>query len=305
MSAEPATRPTWHARRRGGRLGNGFFLALVRHGGLWLAPFFLTFVAFYFVFAAPAGRRASIQLARRLGRGKTWFGRMWFAYRHFYTFGLLLLDRTAILSCDQADKYKIEFDGEEHIRSALAEGRGAVLLTAHLGNWEAMGHLLTRLGRPFNMVMYDGVDAKMRATIENMAKQRSFEILHTDGSPSSAAGILSALRKGEMVGMMGDRVFAGDSVEVPFLGQPARFPVGSFVLAAAAAAPMVHVFAVRRGWRKYSFHGVPAANMRYRDRKRKRDDLEAWATEFAERVEQFVRESPYQWGNFFPFWHRS
>ena len=297
-----AAATTWQTKPRGGRLGNGFFILLIRSGGLVLAPFFLFFVALYFLAVAPAARRASFEFARHLGRGKTGPGRLWFAFRHFYTYGLLMLDRVAILAAGQAGKYQIEFIGEDNIRDALREGNGVVLLTAHLGNWEAMGHLLTRLDAPFCMVMFEHVDEKLKKTMEEMARHRSFRILHTDGSPAAAAAILAALRDGEIVGMMGDRVLAGESVAVPFLGGDIELPVGGYVVAAAARAPMVHVFAVRRGWRRYSFHGSVAQHHTYTNRREKRRDLERWATEFSREVEVFARRYPYQWGNFFPFW---
>jgi predicted LPLAT superfamily acyltransferase len=293
--------PQWRSAPRGGRLGNGFFVVLVRCGGMWLTPFFLCWVALYFLVAAPAGRRASFDLARRLGRGATRRARLWFAFRHFFTFGTLLLDRVAILGGGQAAKYRIEFHGEEHIRQALAQGSGAILLTAHLGNWEAMGHLLTRLQVPVVMVMFDGVDARLRATVEDMARNRSFRIIYTDGSPTTAAAILGALRRGELVGMMGDRAFAGDTVEVEILGGRAQLPIGSYAIGAAAHTQLVHVFAVRRGWRRYRFCGFPAVGLRYRDRRNKRQDLRRWAQDFAARLEEFILAHPYQWGNFYPF----
>ena len=126
-----AVATTWQTKPRGGRLGNGFFIVLIRCGGLALAPFFLFWVALYFLVAAPAARRASFNLARHLGRGRFLPGRLWFAFRHFYTFGLLLLDRIAILAADQAHKYHIDFIGEENIRNSLGEGKGVVLLTLH------------------------------------------------------------------------------------------------------------------------------------------------------------------------------
>lgn len=243
-----------------------------------------------------------MDLAIRLDRGKSLVQRLWFAFRHFYTFGTLLLYRVAILGGDQADRYRIEFTGEEQIRSALAGGRGAVLLTGHIGNWEVMGQLLTRLDAPFNMVMFDGVPPALKATMENLARDRTLKVLYTDGSPTAAAAMLKVLRDGEMVGMQGDRGLAGEPVEVPFLGGTAALPVGAYVLAAAAKAPLLHVFAVRRGWRRYSFHGFETPPMSYRDRRNKQPDLQRWATAFASRMEDFLREYPHQWGNFFPFW---
>ncbi|MCA8954776.1 MAG: hypothetical protein KDC87_01810 [Planctomycetes bacterium] len=296
MTAPGRGTPAWQTRPRGGA-GNAFFVGLVRRGGLWLAPFFLFWVALYFLVAAPAARRASFDLARRLGRA-----RWWFAFRHFFTFGMLLLDRVAILGAGQADRFRIEFHGEDLLRAALAEGHGLVLLTAHLGNWEAMGHLLTRLERPFYMVMYPTAAAGEQARMADLARDRSFEILHSDGSPAAAAAILGALRAGGIVGMMGDRVVAGDAVEVPLLGAPVPLPAGAYAVSAAAAAPLAHVFAVRLGWRRYAFHAFRTAPLRYTDRRAKRADLARWAGEFAARIEQFLVRYPYQWGNLFPFW---
>ena len=102
--------------------------------------------------------------------------------------------------------------------------------------------------------------------------------------------------------VQGDRGLAGETVEVPFLGGVADLPVGAYVLATASRAPLLHVFAVRRGWRRYGFHAYETQPMSYQDRRDKRPELRAWASEFAARVEGFLRSHPYQWGNFFPFW---
>ncbi|MBN1443964.1 MAG: hypothetical protein JXA90_14740, partial [Planctomycetes bacterium] len=88
----------WTGRARGGRLGNLFFAVLARRGALGPARFFIFWVALYFLAAAPAARRASMDLARRLGAGRTRWRRLAFAFRHFFTYGTLLFDRAAILS---------------------------------------------------------------------------------------------------------------------------------------------------------------------------------------------------------------
>lgn len=293
----------WRERRqRGGRAGNMFFTLLARSGrfGLFFVPFFLFWVALYFVLAAPTARRASFDLARRLGR-RSLLARLAFAFRHFYGFGRSLIDRIAILS-GKDDLYTFTSHGHEHIDRALEQGNGVVLLTAHLGNWEVMAQVLSGMEANVTLVMYDGVQPDLRRTIEDMAQGRAFRVLFTDGSPSSAAAILSALADGDVVGLMGDRVLAGRSALVPFLGGRARFPVGSYAVAAAAKAPLMHVFAVREGSRRYAFHGFPADLLEFGDRRNKQPDLDRWAAAFAARVEEFVRRYPEQWGNLFSVW---
>jgi predicted LPLAT superfamily acyltransferase len=296
--------PEWKSRRqRGGRAGNLFFHVLARSGrlGLWASSFFLFWVAGYFVLFAPKGRRASFELAHRLGRGKTLAARVWFCFRQFYGFGRSMYDRMAILS-GGAHLFRCDSHGREHLNAAREQGRGVLLLTAHLGNWEAMAQLLGGLGGRVTLVMYDGISPELRKTFERLAEGRSFRVLFTDGSPSSAAGILSALAEGDIVGLMGDRVQAGKGVRASLLGAEIKLPVGPYALAAASGAPLMHVFAVRVGSRRYAFHAFPAETLKFANRRDKDPDLERWAGAFANRMEEFLRKYPAQWANLYSIW---
>lgn len=311
MSAADVPSPrAWTGRSRGGRWGNGFFVLLVRLGGLRLAPFFVAWVALWFVVAAPTARRASMELARRLAARRAPAGRsappsalarLLFAYRHFFTYGLLLVDRLAILG-GRARGYRFTSSGLPAIRRALAEGRGAVLLTAHVGNWEIMGHLLADIGAPVVLVMYAADDDPSDAARAALERARGFRVIRAEGSPATAAAILSALRAGCCVGMMGDRVLAGRALDVPFLGGRTALPVAPLAVAAAAGAPIFHVFALREGPRRYAFTGHAAAPVDVADRAARPAALQRALAEYAGRLETVVAEHPWQWGNFFPFW---
>jgi predicted LPLAT superfamily acyltransferase len=291
----------WTGGTRGGRLGNLFFVELVRRGGLSLAPFFVFWTSLWFLFADPKGRRHSFELARRLGLGNGLFRRWSFARRHFSTFGTLLVERVAILN-GLEERFEFRFEQEERIVAAIGEKKGVILVTGHVGSWEVMAHLLRRLETPVTLVMYDGVPPAMRRTLDRLSEGRSFQVLYTDGSPASAASILAVLRRGEVVGMMGDRVLAGRSIEVDFCGGRARLPVAPYVVAATSGAPLLSVFAVRTGRRCYALHAETAGPFAYADRRDRSADLARWAGEFARRLESVLRAHPYQWGNFFAFW---
>lgn len=296
------TRLGWEGRQRGGRLGNRFFVVLAGSRlGRAISPFFLFWVALYFLVAAPKPRRVSFDLARRVGRGGTWPARLCFAYRHFFAYGWILFDRMAILAGGE-DLFRFERHGEERIVAALESGRGALLLTSHLGNWELMAQCLSGLRARTTLVMYDGVQASVKEALRELAARRSFDVLFTDGGPAAAAGILAALERGHLVGMMADRTFAGRGVDVPFLGGVIELPVGPYVIGAAARAPAFQVFAIRQGRDRYAFHGIPLGTLEYTDRRKKDEDLLRWARSFAERLEDFTRRHPEQWGNFYDFW---
>ncbi len=294
--------PRWWGRTRGGKFGNRFFLALARRR--WtsaLAGFFLFWVATYFLLVTPGARRVSFELARRTGHGATAWRRLRFAHRHFRTYARLLFDRVCILRGDP-DLFRFEHHGKEALGAVL--DRGAVILTAHLGNWEIMGELLSRLKRPMTFVMYDAVQPELKATVEALRHGSAFDILYTDGSPGSAAAILAALADKRLVGMMGDRTLGGKSAAVPFLGGTLRIPLGPFAIAAAARAPVLYAFAFREGPRRYSLHAIAAEPDGVAGASRAAA-LERRAADYARCLERFVRAYPTQWANFFPFWENA
>src|SRR5580765_1806351 len=136
-------------RLRGGPPGIWFFLTALRVLGLRVTYALLAPVALYFSFASP-DVPATMDYHRRFFGPLPWWKRRWLVFRHFLSFGRALIDRVAILAGDNRH-FSFSFDGEHFVRTAVAEGRGVLLLTAHLGNWEAAGHLLCRLDVPINV----------------------------------------------------------------------------------------------------------------------------------------------------------
>ena len=94
----------------------------------------------------------------------------------------------------------------------------------------------------------------------------------------------------------------GSSVTVEFLGAKVSFPVGVYAFAALARAPHAYMFGIRTGTRRYRFIAEPAGECTYRNRRQKNADHQIWAQAFATRLEHYVRQDPFQWGNFFSIW---
>ena len=140
---------------RGGRRGIWFFITALRVLGL-RATYLLTVPpAIYFSFASP-DVAATMDYHRRIFGPLPWWKRRWLVFKHFLSFGRALIDRTAILAGDRRN-FSFKFDGEKNLRDALAEGCGVLLLTAHVGNWEAAGQLLTRLNVPITVTGFDKI----------------------------------------------------------------------------------------------------------------------------------------------------
>jgi predicted LPLAT superfamily acyltransferase len=229
--------------------------------------------------------------------------RRWLVFKHFLSFGCALIDRTAILAGDTR-YFSFSFDGEHHLREAVAEGRGVLLLTAHLGNWQAAGQLLSRLDVPVNVTGFDHETSEIRALL-NQASQARFRLVPLTGSPTDGVPLLAALRRGEVVAMLGDRVYESAAARVSFLGSMASFPIGAYVLAAVAGAPLVHVFNLREPGGHYRCFGFPPQRLQMPRYDQREAYLRDCAARFARDLEAILLRDPLQWYNYYPFWEQT
>ncbi len=284
---------------RGGRWGVWFFVTALRVLGLRLTYALAVPPAIYFSFASP-DVAATMDFHRRMFGPQPWWKRRWLVFKHFFSFGRALIDRSAI-TAGETKYFSFTFDGEEHVRAALKEGKGVLLLAAHLGNWEAAGQMIGRLGVPVNITGFDKESPAVRALL-NSSPEQKFKLIPLTGQPTDAIELVAALRRGEIVAMLGDRLYGGPSARVPFLGGHASFPVGPYVMAASAGAPLIQVFSLREPRGHYHFFGFPALPPVRPPRHERDAHLRECATQFADRLGTLVQRDPLQWYNFFPFW---
>jgi lauroyl/myristoyl acyltransferase len=205
---------------------------------------------------------------------------------------LLILNRAGP---DTLRRYVAGLVGDDNLDTAFAAGRGAVLVTAHLGNWELGGRLLAvRGGAPrTHVVLSAEEDAALERDLRVNAPELRFV---TRSHPTSTLGLLAALRRGEAVAMQGDRPTGerGDRL-VSFFGSPAAFPIGPFVLARAAGAPVVPAFCTMAPDGRYRIDvGSPIWV--------KSGEELAGLESMVGALERAVRAHPTQWFNFFDVW---
>jgi predicted LPLAT superfamily acyltransferase len=287
---------------RGGRSGIWFFITALRVLGLRLTYALLPPVALYYSFVSPDVQATMDYHARVFGI-VPWWKRRWLVFRHFLAFGMALIDRTAILA-GKTRQFSFSFDGEDHLRAAVAKGHGVLLLTAHIGNWEAAGQLLNRLDVPINVTGFDNEVSEIRSLLNHVSKA-NFRLVPLTGSPTDTIPLVAALRRGEIFAMMGDRVYGSPSIPISFLGQTAQFPIGAYVLAAIAGAPLVHVFNLRERGSHYRFFGFPAQRPEMPAHAQRDAYLKDCATRFASDLVTILKRDPLQWYNFYPFWQIS
>jgi KDO2-lipid IV(A) lauroyltransferase len=184
-------------------------------------------------------------------------------------------------------------DNFELIEDAIARGKGAILITGHLGNWELAGAYVAARGVPMDVIvrtqanpLFDAYINETRATL-GMTVVRDHEAVRR--TPR-------ALREGRAVAFVADQGVMGlASTFVPFFGRPAKTPRGAAVFAMKYDTPTLFVAAMRQPSGRYrvSVERVPVVSTGDRER-----DVDAIVARYTEILERWVRTAPEQY-----FWH--
>ena len=289
----------WSGRSRGGAIGHLIFFSVIRVVGRRVAYLLLYPVAFYFMFATrPAVRASRAFLEVAVGPAPGAWRSFWRSYRHLLTFAQCILDR-AITEVSGGRGFTWKSEGEEVLAGCSS---GALLVSAHLGNYEVGGALLHTGGFPLNVVMLDAEAQAIKAVHDRFgAAANTPKIIAINRGEFPALSVLGALRRGELVALHGDRIIDERWVWCDFFGRPAPFPTGLFLIAAAARVPLVLTFGFKEGTNHYHFI---AEQPRIIDvpRDRRDDALVGHARWYAERLEYYARRYPLQWFNFYDFW---
>jgi lauroyl/myristoyl acyltransferase len=191
--------------------------------------------------------------------------------------------------------------GAEHLDAALAGGRGAILLTAHAGNYE-LGGLLLRSKRIAVHAVYK--PDRFQAVEDLRARMRSSA--GVVGIPVSEGGfstlpLVKVLREGKVVGMQGDRDFSLNGLPIPFCGREAYFPRGPWELAAMTGAPILPTFFFLDADHRFHAHfGAPIHITG--ERGARMAAMEAGMRAYVADLEALVKRDPSQWYCFYPFW---
>lgn len=266
-------------------------------------------VAWFFLTGATA-RKASLNYLEKLRRGDstspapTWRN----SYRHMLAFAESGLDKLAAWT-GKLSHTDIAFANRGKFEELLATGRGAVLLGGHLGNLEMLRALANLNGIVrINAVVFTDHAKRFAGSLAAANPKFQVNLLQvTAFGPETAILLREKIDRGEFLVIVGDRTPPSENgrvVGARFLGEPAFFPQGPFVLAALLECP-VHLFFCLREADGYRLHFEPFAERIVLPRGRRLDALAEHAQRYADRLEGLCRRAPLQWFNFFDFWAKT
>jgi predicted LPLAT superfamily acyltransferase len=260
-------------------------------------------IALYFLAFAPAARNMSRLYLQRVFRLRSPADVGWrMLFSHFLAFASVIHDRVYLVN-DRHELFDIRIHNQPLIDAMVADGRGAFLIGAHLGSFEVLRAVGRRQpGLRIAMAMYEENARKINAALAAInpnAKQGVVALGHVD----SMIEVRDLLDDGVVVGMLGDRSFGGDETfEVSFLDAPAALPRGPFRMAAVMKRPVLFMTGLYRGGNRYDVHFELLADFAAVLPHGRAAAVEAAITRYAALLEQYCREAPFNWFNFFDFW---
>ncbi|MFA1026725.1 Lysophospholipid acyltransferase [Pseudomonas syringae pv. helianthi] len=307
MSVDKSPREHWASHQERG----SFMLMKLTAWGMrvlgrrLLSPVLYGIVLYFFVF----GRRARHSIHEYQQRLADWSARPELrpsqrrVFGQFMAFADALLDKLDVwngrLGIDQ-----IEIIDPALLRQNLRGERGQMLVGAHLGNLEVC-RALAELGEKVTMnVLVHTKHAELFNRLLGEAGATNLRLIQvSELDPAIMLQLSQRLDEGEWLAIAGDRValHGGRNVRVDFLGQPATFPQGPWLLAGLLKCP-VNLFFCLKGAKGYRVILEPFAEAIEWRRSDRAEVIAHWATRYAERLGHYCLEAPQQWFNFYPFW---
>ncbi|ADQ17191.1 lipid A biosynthesis acyltransferase [Leadbetterella byssophila DSM 17132] len=285
---------TWDGKSKGTVLGYKIFVSIIRKAGVKPAYLLLFFVAsYYFLFLD--NQSIYYYFRKRLGYS-AWKARA-AVFKSYFTFGQTIIDKVAI-SAGLRDQFTYEFDGVELLKETLAAKKGAVLISAHMGNFEIAEYFFSEIDLDFqiNLVTIDQEDTAIKAYLESI-KKPSVKLILIKEDMSHIFEINEALSKNEVVCFTGDRYVQGSKfLEDELLGETARFPAGPFMIASRLGVPVIYVYVMKEDNLHYHLYA--------REAKVKHRDAKGLLRSYTDHLQQMIEKYPLQWFNYFDFWSK-
>ena len=223
----------------------------------------------------------------------------------FYNFSRFMVARMELGSLTKTHLAErvVNFDEARAVLArALANGAGAVVATAHLGNWEMGIRLLTLSDRRVHVVMMRDGSKSIEVEYEKLRAIDGVRVHWINSNPFVGAELLSALRNGEIVAVQADRKAGASQARLPMFGAAVSLPLGPATLARAAGVPIIPCFVVMESGTSVRLRIDPPIIVT-RTSDPERDLLQATG-QIARCIESAVSEWPDQWFNFYPIWER-
>ena len=285
------------------RIGITPFLFCVKVWPLWISrPFSWVVTAAYYPFITVRRHNYQDNLKHILGKETPNLVLFKKTFRMLVNYAYYLID---LFRFDDVKKQELLSmlsgqSGYDTLKEVLAKGSGAILMTAHLGNWEIGGIILSQLGHTVNVVYFPDGSGRIDRMRTRQRMVSGVKEIRLEPGALSPLTMMRALRNGEVVALQGDKLFHDPGIKVEFFGTPAYFPKGPVVLSMTTGAPIVPSFIVIDKNGKYNIIvDEPIYPVKTGDRDR---DIETNLKRVVSVMEKYIGMYHEQWYCLTKFW---
>ena len=285
-------------RERGSIIGIRLIVGLALLVGRPFARLVLYPVCLYFLLFSPKPRAGSRKYLTRVLNRRPHLADL---FRHYFTFAAVALDRFFLLK-DRYELFETRIHGEDALLRTLHLGHGCLLLGAHLGSFEILRARGASSQVELGLMMYED-NARMVNSVAKAVNPALAGSVIPLGRIDSLLKVQEKLERSSCVGMLGDRTLNEEGqVLVPFLGEAAFFPPTPFRIALVLKRPVVLMLGLYRGGNRYELYFEKLFEPAGVDRARRPAAIEQAVRLYAQRLEHYCRQAPYNWFNFYDFW---
>jgi len=269
---------------------------------------FLYPVVSYYWLTNRKARQASLQYLQRVSaylpdtRLQTG---LYGSYLHFISFANAIIDKLAAWS-GAISLQDVEYHGREAIIRQLEQGQGVLILGSHLGNLEVcrvIAHL--RKNIMVNVLVHTKHAEKFNTLLNRYADKGRMNLIQvTEMNAATAMLLHEKIEAGELVIIAADRTPVSGHNRVAranFLGRPALFPQGPFILASLLKCPVYTLICLRQHGKQVIYFDPFSDGLSF-PRKQRDAMIQRCAQDFADILQQYCLQEPLQWFNFYDFW---
>ena len=193
------------------------------------------------------------------------------------------LDRT------QIQRY-VTFEGVEHVEQALAQGKGAIILTGHFGNWELLAASISATVAPLTPIVRELRSPRLNALVSHYRAQAGYTTIDRDTGIRQA---LQCLKRNELLGIVADVDTTVSGVFVDFFGRRAYTPYSPVAIALKTGATILPTFIIRQP--DGSHRAIIESPLALERTNIKEKDLVINTQKFTKIIESYIRQYPAQW----------
>ena len=233
--------------------------------------------------------KACKHLAQSLGIDQPMVGRL--ARRSFQNIGKNLMEFMQLPRMSPETLHQlVTLEGREHIDKALTQGRGAIILTAHFGNWELLGASILAHGYTIRGITRELRSKRLDAIVSSYREKVGWQGIDRD---RSVREVLRCLNRNELIAILADVDTRTRGIFVDFFGKPAYTPYSPVAFALKTGAAILPTFIVRQP--DNSHRAIIEAPLLLQQSGEKEADLLVNTQQFTKVIESYIRRHPEQW----------